>query len=184
MIKILSILLFGLLLYNTVGYSVVYLCESKYSVSSENQNYIETDVYSQDIVIKIPVSLPYQTDWKYPETAEGMIQHNGNYYQLKTSQLINDTLYVHCELDQSARERFISLASNIMSEVYGTHADAHKTSHASFLKNFVKEYLALGRKHTFYILEWSEAAVSVKDHYVCNASKTHLRILSPPPEMA
>lgn len=167
-----------------MGYSVVYLCESNYTVSSEKQNYIEEDAYSQDIVIKIPVSLPYQTDWKTPETTEGMIQHNGNYYQMKTRQLINDTLYVHCEFDQNARERFSSLVSNIMSEVGGIPSDPHKTSHATVLKNFVKEYMASDRKHIFYILEWSETVVSVKDQYVYQSSKTHLHILSPPPELA
>ncbi|WP_159469995.1 hypothetical protein [Dyadobacter sp. 3J3] len=184
MIRILSILLFGLLLYNTVGYSVVYLCESRYTVSSEKHNYIETNAYSQDIVIKIAVSLPYQTDWKVPETTEGMLQHNGNYYQMKTRQLIHDTLYVHCEFDQNARERFSSLVSNIMNEVGGVPSDSHKTSHATVLKNFVKEYMASERKHIFYILEWSETAVSVKDQYTYHASKTYHRILSPPPELA
>ncbi|MBE9461566.1 hypothetical protein ACFP1I_02210 [Dyadobacter subterraneus] len=184
MIRILSILLFGLLLYNAVGYSVVYLCESNHTISSKKQNYIETNAYSQDIVIKIPVPLPYQTNWKSSETVEGVIQHNGNYYQIKTRQLINDTLYVHCELDQNARERFSSLVSNIINEVRGMPSDPHKTSHATILKNFVKEYLSLDRKHTFYLLEWSETAVLAKDHYVYHASKTHRRILSPPPELA
>ncbi|MCF0054967.1 hypothetical protein [Dyadobacter sp. CY356] len=184
MIRILSVLLFGLLLYNTVGYSVVYLCENKNTVSSEKQNYIETDSYSQDIVIKIPVALPYQTNWKSPESVEGMIQHNGNYYQMKTRQLINDTLYVHCEFDQNARERFSSLVSNMLNEIGGTPSDAHKNAHATVLKNFVKEYMASDRKHVFYLLEWSENHLPVHDQYADHTSKTYRNILSPPPEQA
>ena len=183
MIRILSILLFGLLLYNTVGYSVVYLCESNDTISSNKQGYVYSDTYSQDIVLKIPVALPYQTDWKAPEPVEGIIRNNGNYYQMKTRQLIHDTLYVHCEFDQSARDRFSALASSIMTEISGAHADSHKNSHATLLKHFVKEYMTLGRKHVFYLLEWSEN-VPVKDQYTYHFSKTHKRILSPPPELA
>lgn len=184
MTRILSILLFGLLLYNSVGYSVVYLCESKNTVSSEKQNFIETDAYSQDIVIKIPVSLPYQTNWKSPETTEGMIQHNGNYYQMKTRQLINDTLYVHCEFDQNARERFSSLVSNMLNEISGIHSDTHKRPHATILKKFVKEYMTSEKRHIFYLLEWSENSQLIKDKYNFHSSKTHLRIQSPPPELS
>ncbi len=82
--RILSILLLGLLLYNMMGYSVVYLLEDKYAVSTGNEGFIERQEYSKDIVIKVPVSLPYQTNWDNPEPAEGKIQHDGEYYQMKS----------------------------------------------------------------------------------------------------
>jgi hypothetical protein len=181
--RILSILLFGLLLLNMTGYSVVYLLENKYDIHMGNDNFIEKKSYSNDIIIKVPVSLPYQANWDYAEPAEGKIRHAGEYYQMKTRQLINDTLYVHCEFDQNARDRFMTLVSHINEEISGTHADAHKKSPSNILKSFLKDYMSCKKSHVFYLMEWLEQRVYTADHYLFISSKTYLSIPSPPPDL-
>lgn len=181
MVKILSFLLFGLLLYNMMGYSVVYLLEEKRTVSAANQEYIETQPYSRDIVIKIPVSLPYQTSWANPETAEGKIRHLGEYYQMKTKQLINDTMYVHCEFDQNARDRFMALVSHI-NEITGTDSDRHKQSPSTIFKSLLKEYMSSTRKHVFFLMEICVVPAGAADQYNCNFIDTYPSIPSPPPD--
>lgn len=181
--RILSILLFGLLLYNMMGYSVVYLLEDKYAVSTGNENFIERHEFSKDIVIKVPVSLPYQTTWDNPEPAEGKIQHEGEYYQMKSRQLINDTMYVHCEFDQNARDRFMSLVSHINDEVSGTASDSHKKSPSTILKSFLKEYMTSSRKHVFYVMEWSEKSIYTSTYKNLSPLKALLSIPSPPPDL-
>lgn len=167
-----------------MGYSVVYLFEEKYAISAGNEDYIERHPYSKDIVIKVPVSIPYQTNWDNPEPAEGKIQHGGEYYQMKSKQLINDTMYVHCEFDQNARDRFMTLVSHINDEIAGSNADTHKKLPSTILKSFLKDYMTSTRKHIFYVMEWSAPAAVVADQYHFTAQKSSLSIPSPPPDLA
>ena len=114
--RFLSLLLFGLLLYNMMGYSVLYLWEEQYVPHATGPEHIEHTAFSRDIVVKVPVSLPYQTSWSVPEPSEGKIRHDGEYYQIRTKQLMNDTLYVYCEYDQNARDRYMELVDHIQDE--------------------------------------------------------------------
>lgn len=183
--RLLSILLFGLLLYNMIGYSVVYLLEEKYTPSAEHNDFIEKNGSSNDIVIKIPVSLPYQSSWDNAEPAEGKIEHEGEYYQMKTRQLINDTMYVHCEFDQNARDRFMTLASDIHDEVTGNSADPQKKAPSTLLKSFLKDYMSSNKKHVFFVMEWAEQILNPADNYSdLRVLQACLSTLSPPPDRA
>lgn len=182
--RILSILLLGLLLYNMVGYSIVYLSEETHTISERGKDLIQQSDHSQDIVIKVPVAVPYQTNWDAPEQVEGQILHEGQYYQMKSRQLINDTMYVHCEYDQTARERFSDLASKINDQVTGNASDQQKGQHSNILKNFVKEYMSQDRKHVFYLLEWAPAREVVASQAQLHISERQFTIPSPPPDLA
>jgi hypothetical protein len=182
--RILSILLLGLLLYNMIGYSIVYLSEEKLTVSAVGNDYIQQSSGSEDIVIKVPVAVPYQNDWDAPQPAEGLIEHQGKFYQIKSKQLINDTLIVHCQFDQGARERFSDLASKINDQVTGTSTNPEKGSHSLTLKNFLKEYMAQDRKHVFYVLEWTVAQDFTFPSVNSVLPETHTAIPSPPPNLA
>lgn len=182
--RILSILLLGLLLYNMVGYSIVYLSEETHTVSERGKDLIQQADDSQNIVIKVPVAVPYQTNWDAPEQAEGQILHEGRYYQMKSRQLINDTLYVQCEFDQGARERFSDLANKINDQVTGNVPNPHKDHHSTILKNFVKEYMSQDRKHVFYLLEWAPAQEVAVSQVQLHFSERQFTIPSPPPDLA
>jgi len=177
-------LLLGLLLYNMVGYSIVYLSEERHVISKAGKDLVQQLSASENIIIKVPVSVPYQNNWNAPEPAEGQIEHDGRFYQMKSQQLINDTLYVQCEFDQNARDRFTDLVSKINDEVTGTAADSRKNQHAHVLKNFLKEYMASGRKHTFYLLEWTEPNGSGYNYFQSFLPERHSVIPSPPPDLA
>ncbi|MCE7066394.1 hypothetical protein [Dyadobacter sp. CY326] len=182
--RILSILLLGLLLYNMVGYSIVYLSEDTHTISERGKDLVQQTSDSQDIVIKVPVAVPYQNNWEAPEQVEGQIVHEGQYYQMKSRQLINDTMYVHCEFDQTARERFSDLASKINDQVTGNAPNPQKDQHSNILKNFVKEYMSQDRKHVFYLLEWAPAQNVAVFYVQLNSFEKHFTIPSPPPDLA
>ena len=163
-----------------MGFSVAYLLEEQYSLSGAPEGTVEKSLYSSDIVIKVPISLPYQTSYGFPEPVEGDILHEGEPYQMQTRQLINDTLYIHCEFDQNARDRFASLVSRIQDEVTADHPSKKSTS--TILKNFLKEFLALARSHVFYLLEWIPARSKVADQYRMAVAGHCGNIPSPPPD--
>lgn len=178
MSRIISFLLLGLLLYNMMGYSVVYLLEEKYVSTAAHPQYIEQNSFSKDIVVKVPVSLPYQVSWSHPEPSEGKIEHNGEYYQIRTKQLVNDTMYVYCEFDQNARDRFTALADHIQEEM----AVPQQKSPSKLLKNLMKEFMASHKKHVFFVLEWIETTPSATDQYSAPVSQTDLNATAPPPD--
>jgi hypothetical protein len=165
-----------------VGYSVVYLLEETPVVTSRHDDFLEKDAFSSDIVIKVPVSVPYQVSWENAEPAEGKIRHEGEHYRMKSRQLINDTMYVHCEFDQNARDRYTSLVSRIQDEIAGSNAQ--KGSRSTILKNFLKEFLALGRKHTFYVLEWIQQHEALAGKNQLLVPGCTAQVPSPPPDPA
>lgn len=171
-----------------MGYSVLYLCEEQYVPTAAGSNHIERNAYSRDIVVKVPVSVPYQTDWSVPEPFEGKIRHEGEYYQIRTRQLLNDTLYVYCEYDQNARDRFMELVDHIQDETGfqspGSPAPGSPApeSHAKLLKSFLKEFMASSQKHVFFVMEWIETTPSATDQYYCPVSETCRKTPTPPPD--
>ncbi|MGG7661046.1 hypothetical protein [Dyadobacter sp. BHUBP1] len=183
--RIISILLLGLLLYNMVGYSIVYLSEERHTISAAGKDLVEQAAGSADIVIKVPVAVPYQTNWDAPEPVQGQIEHEGQFYQMKSQQLINDTLYVHCEFDQTARDRFSDLASKINDQVTGHATGSQSDAHSTILKNFLKEYMTAGRQYVFYVLEWEPSKhLALQSPVRSILPERYYSIPSPPPDLA
>ncbi|KAA6439376.1 hypothetical protein FEM33_14035 [Dyadobacter flavalbus] len=181
--RIIPIFLFVLLLYNMVGYSIVYLLEDRQTVSAMGKDFIQQSTGSQDIVIRMPVAVPYQNNWEFPQPAEGQIVHEGKFYQLKSKQLINDTLLVVCEYDQYARERFYDLVSRINDQVSDDYTGSEQGSRSVILKNFLKEYMNHGCKHVVYVLEWFENTRIVFPSLFLVLPEIPAAIPFPPPDL-
>jgi len=104
---------------------------------------------------------------------------------MKSQQLINDTLYVHCEFDQNARDRFSDLVSKINDQVTGQASGTQNDAHSSILKNFLKEYMTAGRQHVFYVLEWEPSnGMALQFPVRSILPERYSSIPSPPPDLA
>ena len=161
-----------------IGYSVVYLLEENYVATGAGPDHIEHSPYSKDIVVKVPVSLPYQVSWSHPEPSEGKIEHKGEYYQIRTKQLVSDTMYVYCEYDQNARDRYTELVDHIRDETSRTSSG----NHSRLLKDFMKEFMASHQKHIFFLIEWLETTPSAINQYNDVVSQTSPGTPTPPPD--
>jgi hypothetical protein len=133
-----------------------------------------------DLLLKFPLTLPYLSNWESTEPSNEELLKGNEYYKIVSKQILNDTLYVQCAFSQTSRERFWSLVSTF-DDHSKTNSDSHKGAPASILKNFLKEYMAIGRKYTFYIFEWSTPATYqyVADILMLPESS----IPSPPPDL-
>ena len=162
-----------------IGFSVAYLLES-YSVGQAQTGIVEKSRYSSDLVIKVPVSLPYFTGDETAEISEGRILHDGEPYLIRTRQMINDTIYIHCEYDQNARDRFADLGEQVK---YLADLNHHpKRSSSSLLKQFLKDFLAVTKGHLYLILEWIPSQGQVFDRYQATIYSADGGIPSPPPD--
>jgi hypothetical protein len=118
--KILAILLLGVHLFNLGGYRLVFSqLESKFGTQMvakiDRSEYNDKDL----IEVKVPVNLPYHTNWQDFERYDGEIQIAGVHYSYVKRKLQNDTLILMCipNTDKmklfNARETFFSFVNDM-----------------------------------------------------------------------
>jgi hypothetical protein len=166
-----------------VGYSIVYLLEDSHLLSVGSGNSIESRPGSQDIIIKIPIRVPNQVSQNRLEPTKEHIRHDGEFYQLVSQEMLNDTLYVHAQFGQNARDQFMRLIYQINNQVLGNAADQQNQPHSKVLKAFLKEYMTAQIKHIFCLLEW----VTPTEYALVSTApllESDLSIPSPPPNHA
>jgi len=95
--KIASILLLGILLFNWCGYRwVINLVQQDADAKLEAR--LDKDDYdeSQLIEIKVPVDMPYQSDWAGFERYDGEIEVNGIHYKYVKRKVQDGQLVLKC----------------------------------------------------------------------------------------
>ena len=108
------------MLFNFAGYRLMFYCmQQKQSTQLvaklDNQNYGNAGL----ITITLPLALPYQTDWKDFERADGEIQFQGNTYHYVKRKIENGNLILQCIADdgkmqlQSAKEQYADNANDL-----------------------------------------------------------------------
>ncbi|WP_052354231.1 hypothetical protein [Flectobacillus major] len=137
-----------------MGFSVVYWIEDNLAKNDFTQIAEPIEGKQDYVLIKMPLSLPYQTDWSTPTQVKGTLRQGDKHYQMISQKLVNDTLYTVCKIDQTARDRFFNLASHINEHVSDHDNDLSKKSSSQLLKNFVKEYMSSEKRHIFFVLDW------------------------------
>ncbi len=95
--KIASILLLGILLFNWCGYRwVINLvqqnADTRLEAKLDRNDYDE----SQLLEIKVPLNMPYQTDWAGFERCDGEIEVNGLHYKYVKRKVQDGQLVLKC----------------------------------------------------------------------------------------
>ncbi|HEV8511902.1 MAG TPA: hypothetical protein VGQ59_01415 [Cyclobacteriaceae bacterium] len=89
----------------------------------------------ESVVIKIPMTLPYQTTSAAFERVTGEFEHQGEYYQLVKQKLENDTLSIVCIKDHREKQIVTSMVD------FTKQSNDLPTSTAlKVLGSFLKEY--------------------------------------------
>jgi hypothetical protein len=95
--RLTAILLLLLLAFNWFGYRIfMNLLEQKASVTLQQQ--LDKDLYDDSglVEVKIPVNLPYLSNWTSFERFQGETEINGIHYKYVKRKLVNDTLILLC----------------------------------------------------------------------------------------
>lgn len=140
--KIASILFLLILIFNFWGYRwVISSLEKNATIRLEQKidagNYDE----SQLVEVKIPLNLPYYTDWGDYQSYYGEAQINGENYQYVKRKVVGDTLYLlclpHTEKDnlQLAKTDFFKTVNNIQ------HDGSQKGNQPAVVKLMLSEFL-------------------------------------------
>ena len=95
--KLAAILLLALLAFNWLGYRIfMNLLEEKASTTLQLQ--LDHGQYDRDklVEVKIPMNLPYFSNWSSFENYQGETEINGIHYKYVQRKLVNDTLILLC----------------------------------------------------------------------------------------
>jgi hypothetical protein len=177
--KLVSILLLSLLLYNMVGYSVVYWLGGNVALELQKDE-LESTLKEEYITVKVPVSLPYQTNWTAPQPVQGKLQVGNEFYEMVEQIMLNDTIYITCKPDRDARANFYALADHINKHIHDHAADGPKPS-KSIVIQLLKEYVSFQRVHTFFIIESLSDSTPLQQPSFWLLSRA-FGVFSPPPE--
>lgn len=142
--KALSLLLICVLLYQAGGFALKYILDNQFdSIQLEE---------SETVLVKIPLALPYHTDWEAPKEVKGEVRSGDEFYQMTEQRLKNDTLYTTMVADRSARENFFDLANQVKEHL--TDQPENGSPKSKLINTLVKEYCANSYAWVFYIIEW------------------------------
>ena len=95
--RLTAILLLLLFAFNWFGYRVfMNLLEQKASFSLQQQLDNEQYTHSDLVEIKVPINLPYLSNWSSFEKFHGETEINGIHYKYVKRKLVNDTLILLC----------------------------------------------------------------------------------------
>jgi hypothetical protein len=118
-----AILLLVIHVFNMGGYRIVFTQLEK-KASDQLVQQLDKEEYddSQLIEMKVPLPMPYQTNWADFERYNGEIEISGVHYNYVKRKVQNDTLILLCIPNQgkmklnSAKEQFFSLVNDISTD--------------------------------------------------------------------
>ena len=86
-----------LFLFNLFGYRLL-VEYMQHKASDQLEAKLDKNLYdeSQLIELKVPINLPYQTNWSAYQRFDGEIEIDGIMYKYVKRKVANDTLYVMC----------------------------------------------------------------------------------------
>lgn len=95
--KLISIGLLLVFLFNVVGYRIFFFylekaADSRIEARINAVSHLEENL----ITVKIPIKLPYQTDWKDFERTDGEVTVNGKVFRYVKQKVYKDTLILLC----------------------------------------------------------------------------------------
>lgn len=142
--KLAAISLLAVLLFNWCGYRWVvnYLqqkADQHLVAQLDNNNYNEEEL----IELKVPLELPYQTDWKDFERVDGDIEIDGVHYKYVKRKVQDGQLILKCIPNTtkqdllSARDQFFKLVNDLEQD---QPASKESSKNAPVVKNSLSEY--------------------------------------------
>lgn len=139
-----SIFLLALFLFNLAGYQLLFsyaqhLSDSRLNAALDKDAYNESDL----VTITLPLSLPYQTNWKEAERTDGEITLSGKIYRYVKRMYKDGEMIYWCLPNnekmqiQTAKDEFFKYANDLMQNSSSGKGDH---SNANFSKHVVGDY--------------------------------------------
>lgn len=181
--KLFAILLLAVMVFNLVGYRLLFsYMDNKVQANMVKQ--LDENTYTADglLEVKIPLQLPYTTNWKSFERFDGVIELNGVSYSYFERKISNDTLVLHCVPNlqrdhlKKAQKDFARAVNDFQ------HPQGHKDEVPSLIKSLLLEFTG---QHITY--DYNVCAIKQTAYVTVNDALITSRFLASPeqpPELA
>lgn len=182
--KTAAILLLMLLVFNTIGYKLLFSiamqkADHKLEADLDKNNYNEQDLFT----LKIPINLPYQNTWASFERTNGEITVNGETYMYVQRKVENDTMFLQC-IRHTEKINLQQKSNDYFGKVNGVagNNDAKKMpgKNANLLKFAVSDFT--NDIATWKCVSFSPDSAIYSSKPFINNSSTHLQQLIKPPQ--
>jgi hypothetical protein len=175
--RLLSIFFLSIFLFSLIGYYAVYL-GLRSQANNELKKKLDSNSYdeSEMLSMKIPFTLPYQTDWHGFQRVDGDFERGGEFYNLVKQKVERDTLIIYYIKDHHEADLFESLTGF----VHASTDTPMSKSAGKIIENFSIDYL-----FTCSELEHLSAGWSLETPFgelSPDVISLHLQVLSPPPD--
>jgi hypothetical protein len=137
--KVIAIFLVILILFNTLGFYGIFV-GLRYKAKKDIVHRLDNDQYQykETITLKVPLSIPYNTDDEDYERVDGEVEYQGEFYRLVKQKLVSDTLYIVCIKDIKSKQIKQALADYVKSF---TDKPADNKSQGKMQTTFIKDFL-------------------------------------------
>jgi len=176
--RVISISFLSIFLFTVIGYYAVYLGLRSQANNALKQK-LDAELYdeSEMLSMRIPLNLPYQSDWASFERVDGDFEQNGVFYNLVKQKVERDTLIVYYIMDHRETTLFEALTSFV-------HANSDtpmSKATGKLIESFSKDFLI-----TCSGLEHQSAGWSIENHFfriAVDLTSLCRSIKNPPPRL-
>lgn len=162
----------GTLLFNWCGYQLLYRYlqlheDHQLETRYDNNNYNPNDL----VEIKIPLHLPYLTNWSDFRRCDGEIDLNGIHYKFVKRRVYNDSLVLLCLVNQS-KQQLKYAGTNYFKQANGLQSSGHAPKETNpFFKTLLSEYKPEHTDWQMTVFLSKKSFFSVKEPaYTCSCS--------------
>lgn len=137
--KLTALFFIVLFLFNLFGYRLVVRC-MQMKVSNQLEISIDNNLYqnSQLVQLKVPLHLPYQTNWSAFQRVNGELEIDGIMYKYVKRKIANDTLYLICILN--SKKMHLESAINNFFKISNDLAQNNTTKKSINFKNIQSDF--------------------------------------------
>lgn len=121
-----SIFLLLIFLFNTIGYKVFFFYQER-QADARIEARIRTigEMDKRLITVKLPINLPYQTDWTEFESVDGEMNYNGATYKYVMRKVMRDTIILLC-IDHKEKSQIEKRSSDYFKKVNDLASESQK----------------------------------------------------------
>jgi hypothetical protein len=133
-----SITMLFLFLLNVLGYYGVLVGLQIKNTQNLSAQFDEDDYERQhEVTIKVPITVPYQSDTREYVRVNGEFEHEGDVYKMVKQRLQRDTLYIVCVKDNTSKK-----INQALKDYVKTYTDKPSSSKSqTMLQNLIKDYI-------------------------------------------
>jgi hypothetical protein len=176
--RIIPILLCSLLLFNILGYYLLFI-GLKHQADIRIENQLDAGIYNgnETIVLKVPVDLPYQANWNTYERVNGDLFYQGRHYNAVKHRIYNDTMYT-VYVQNNYKNHLYQKLNDLIGSFINVPVNSTNNSHIwnNLLNDYIKPYLQ-DHLNTLFILEGK-----IHSAFIFRLPAGFINICSPPPE--